>query len=432
MITLAATWTLILGALLRILAGGNPIEVEVPIGASRDIDVAELVARLSDASGLAVARPSGELRLPIVGLAGGLTRSMLTDSLGPDASLSIRPRALVVTLDARVRQAECLPRWERRVKDLAARAEDEVRRRSNYGMHALKSYRPNDPARPTVLLVHGLNSTSRVFKHLIGTLEGAGFGLVVYDFPYNRRLDDSCARFRDDWAAFRRQAGESLPWAIVAHSMGSLLARSYVEHERGYAGDVSTLILIAPPNAGSALSRVHTAMEFLKGTRAVGGGETAEAFLHLGDGLGEAAGDMTPGSAFLRALNRRPRRDGVGYHILAGDIGFLNAAARRRIETQVALLGGVRGVLGGMARAASADLTEGLDELTDGSGDGLVTVERTRLGGVSDHVTIHANHLELIRAPLLYPDPGPIACLPYVLRWLEARTPRVDSPPAPR
>ena len=432
MSTLAATWMLILGALLEFSAGGDPIEVQVPIGAARDIDVAELVARLSDATGLAVARPSGELRLPIVGLAGGLTRTMLTESLGPDASLSIRPEALVVTLDARVRQAESSPGWERRVKDLAARAEDEVKRRSNYGMHALKSYRPNDPARPTILLVHGLNSTSRVFKHLIGTLEGAGFGLVVYDFPYNRRLEDSCARFRDDWAAFRREAGESLPWAIVAHSMGSLLARSYVEQERGYAGDVSTLIMIAPPNGGSALSKVHTALEFLKGTRAVGGGQTAEAFRHLGDGLGEAAVDMTPGSAFLRALNRRPRRDGVAYHILAGDVGFLDRAARRRIEAQVALLGGVRGVLGGMARAASADLTEGLDELTDGTGDGFVTVERTRLDGVSDHVTIHANHLELIRAPLLYPDPGPIACLPHVLRWLEARTPRVDSPPAPR
>ena len=63
----------------------------------------------SDATGLAVARPSGELRLPIVGVAGGLTRTMLTESLGPDASLSIRPEALVITLDARLRQAESCP-----------------------------------------------------------------------------------------------------------------------------------------------------------------------------------------------------------------------------------------------------------------------------------------------------------------------------------
>ncbi|MFO0910035.1 MAG: hypothetical protein U0794_17100 [Isosphaeraceae bacterium] len=37
---------------------------------------------------------------------------------------------------------------------------------------------------------------------------------------------------------------------------------------------------------------------------------------------------------------------------------------------------------------------------------------------MSDHVTIHANHAELIRAPLLFRDPGPVACMPYLLRWL--------------
>ena len=59
-----------------------------------------------------------------------------------------------------------------------------------------------------------------------------------------------------------------------------------------------------------------------------------------------------------------------------------------------------------------------LDELTDGTGDGCVSVERTRLDGVADHLTIHANHAELIRAPLFFRDPGPVACMPDVLRWL--------------
>ena len=69
---------------------------------------------------------------------------------------------------------------------------------------------------------------------------------------------------------------------------------------------------------------------------------------------------------------------------------------------------------------AGRDLTPLLDELTDGSGDGCVSVDRTRLPGVSDHVAIHANHAELIRAPMFYPDEGPVPCMPYVLRWLDA------------
>jgi hypothetical protein len=77
------------------------------------------------------------------------------------------------------------------------------------------------------------------------------------------------------------------------------------------------------------------------------------------------------------------------------------------------------GVFGRLTRVATADLPEILDELTDGTGDGCVALKRARLEGVSEFVTIHANHAELIRAPLLYPDPGPVACLPIVLRWLK-------------
>ena len=43
-----------------------------------------------------------------------------------------------------------------------------------------------------------------------------------------------------------------------------------------------------------------------------------------------------------------------------------------------------------------------------------MAVTRTRLHGVKDHVVIHANHAELIRAPLLFPDPGPVACMPVL------------------
>ena len=73
-----------------------------------------------------------------------------------------------------------------------------------------------------------------------------------------------------------------------------------------------------------------------------------------------------------------------------------------------------------MTQAATADLPELLDELTDGTGDGCIAVERTRLEGVADHVVIHANHVELVRGPMLYPDPGPVACMPMVLKWLKA------------
>ena len=91
-----------------------------------------------------------------------------------------------------------------------------------------------------------------------------------------------------------------------------------------------------------------------------------------------------------------------------------------RLEGRLELVNQNAGVFGRLTRAATADLPELLDELTDGKGDGCIAVERTRLEGVTDHVVIHANHVELVRGPLLYPDPGPVVCMPYVLKWLRA------------
>jgi pimeloyl-ACP methyl ester carboxylesterase len=392
--------------------------VVVPIGASHEVDVVEVVARLADATGVGFARPSGTLAMPIVGMAGNLARTMLSENLGPEVTLRVQDQALVIDLDAALLAAGRRASWEQRLRNLASCIEREIGRRAQYGMHALKSYRPNDPARPTVCLVHGMNSSSGGFVHMIRPLEEAGFGVVVYDYAFNRDLKESCARFAKDWAAFRLKVGETRPWALVGHSMGALVARSYVEDPEAYAGDVSSLILIAPVNKGSSLAKAQMLMQLLDGVRAVNGKKGVDAMASLADGLGEAADDILPGSAFLKGLNARPRRAGVSYHILAGDAGFVSSTARRRIEDQSALMRRGGGLLGGLARLASGDLLAGLDELCDGTGDGCVSVANTRLEGVTDHVTIRANHAELIRAPLLYPGPGPVACMPHLLRWL--------------
>ena len=293
-------------------------------------------------------------------------------------------------------------------------------------MRALPSYRPNDPARPTICLVHGLNSSSGGFIHMIPWLEEAGYGIVVYDFPFNRRLEESCTAFARDWAGFRRLNHEKLAWSIVAHSMGAILARAMVEDDATWSRDVSSLVLIAPVNRGSDLARVQTVFQFLNGVQSIKGKNTTRAMMHLSDGLGQAAQDMLPGSAFLKSLNRRPRRQGLPYHIIAGDSGFLTRDARAQIEARIDLFNRNSGLFGKLTQAATTDLPEILDELTDGTGDGCVAVDRTRLDGVDDHATIHANHAELIRAPLLFRDPGPVACMPFVLGRLEADRKRND------
>jgi pimeloyl-ACP methyl ester carboxylesterase len=400
----------------------EPISIRIELNQASEVDVGEVVDRLARASDLTVPRPPGTLLLPISGLAGPMTRTLLRDTLGPDAALEFRPRDLLITLAPRVKEPAQRDEWDRRLRDLSSRAGRVIDRRARYGMHSRPSYRPNDPTRPTVCLIHGLNSTSGVFVHMFGPLEEAGYGIVSYDFPYNRDLDETSAAFKRDSAEFRRKAGDARPWAIVAHSMGSLLARSYVEDDSVYARDVSTLILIAPPNHGSSLARAQTFLQMVQGLQAMNGSRRTDPLALLGDGMGAAADDMTPGSAYLRDLAGRKRREGVGYHIIAGDVGYLNARARRQVEAQI----GGRGMLGGIGRMVAGGVSSALDEITDGLGDGCVSVASTRLEGVTDHQVLHANHLELIRAPLLFPGPGPVASMPEILGWL-----RSDAPAGP-
>ena len=407
--------TLLLVAILAIGLDFDepPVVVRVELSASSEVDVSEVVERLARASGLGIDRPPAPLRLPLEGRAASLTRTLLAETLGPDAQIDVAPRELSITLAPGLFEPSRKADWERRVRELAGRVAREAERRSRYGFSSRASYRPNDPSRPTVCLIHGLNSTSGVFKHLFEPLEAAGYGLMLYDFPYNRDLDESSADFGRDWKEFRRKSGDKRPWSIVAHSMGSLLARSYVEHD-AYDQDVASMILIAPPNRGSSLARAQTFLQMVQSLQAIQGAKRTDPLALLGDGLGAAADDMTPGSSYLKGLNARKRREGVRYHILAGDVGYLNAESRKRVEAQVS----GRGVLGGIGRLVTSQVATQLDEITDGLGDGCVSVASTRLEGVEDHRVLHANHLELIRAPLLYPEPGPVASMPDLLRWL--------------
>ena len=189
--------------------------------------------------------------------------------------------------------------------------------------------------------------------------------------------------------------------------MGSLVARGYVEGST-YRQDVADMILIAPVNHGSYLSKAQTALQFLQGMRAVNGKTRSDPLAHLGDGLGAAADDLTPGSDFLRDLNAKSRREGVAYHILAGDAGLISPAVRAQVEARMGML----------AKLSGPGLLGQLEEITEGFGDGCVAVARSKLMGVDDHTVLHVNHLELIRAPMLFPEAGPVVSMPHILRWL--------------
>jgi len=428
--------TFVLALALALTATGVAIasdrRVEVAVDADGGVAVSRVVAALADATGQDVKAPESDLALPVRGLAGALGRNLLRDCLGDDVAIEFTAEAVVLTIPEGLGRDDA---WRARLERLATRTEEAAGRRARHELWARPSYRPNDPSRPTVCLVHGLNSSSGGFVHMIPLLEEAGYGVVAFDYPFNQKLENSCDEFEADWKAFREQAGERRPWSIVAHSMGALVARSYIEGPGRGRGDVDSFIMIAPVNQGAHVARLQPVLQMISRLSAVQRKKTTEALAELSEGPGLSAEDMLPGSAFLKRINSRPSNEAVPYHTLAGDVGLLTRDARDRIEDQVDLMTRNAGPFSILTRAAVGELTPVLDELTDGTGDGAVTVASTRLPGGPEPVVLAANHAELIRAPLLFADPGPVVTMPWILRWLKEDRGGEPTPapaPAPR
>jgi triacylglycerol lipase len=135
---------------------------------------------------------------------------------------------------------------------------------------------PPDRLRPSarvIVLVHGYGCSRGVWWWLRRRLERAGFTVASVSLapPYthigkvvpqlSQRIEDVC-----------RDTGASQVM-LVAHSMGGLVARSYLA--RHGPGRVERLVTIATPHSGSELARI---------------------------GIGANAREMVPGSSWLQDL----------------------------------------------------------------------------------------------------------------------------------
>ena len=101
-----------------------------------------------------------------------------------------------------------------------------------------------------VLLLHGLGRRARSMRPLAGWLEAAGYRAHAADYPSTchpiRTLVDE--HLRPEVERFHRSG----PLHVVTHSLGGILVRAYAE--RYGLPDGSRVVMLAPPNAGSAVA----------------------------------------------------------------------------------------------------------------------------------------------------------------------------------
>ena len=250
--------------------------------------------------------------------------------------------------------------------------------------------------RKTTVLVHGLDDPGAVWRSLAPALVEEGFNVWLMQYPNDQPIGESARLFFEELKGLKQLGIHRI--SIVAHSMGGLVSREMltsleIEYKTSARNrlvpEITVFIMVGTPNHGSQLARFRVFTEVRDHLIRLARGE-ANWLGAIIDGAGEAKIDLLPGSRFLTELNLQPHPEGVDMLIIAGITSPWNESEiNRRVSN--------------LREKVSDDQQKRVDELgkimismTHGLGDGLVTVESTRLEGV-DHRTVDGNHLTMIR-----------------------------------
>jgi hypothetical protein len=187
--------------------------------------------------------------------------------------------------------------------------------------------------RRPVVFVHGLRGTGRAFQAYLTFFsqqkELKDRPLLVFRFPNNESLS-RCGQFLAN--EMRRVVAEPEGAAFVCHSDGGLVFRWYAEVVRG---GFDRAVLLAPPNAGSAMAEMKAGVDLGRSLLELRGGlgEAVTVFLMEGDGA--VAYDLHADSLFLRRLGHDARL-AARYHVFYGQLFDWRQALLLRIGFAVA------------------------------------------------------------------------------------------------
>jgi len=252
--------------------------------------------------------------------------------------------------------------------------------------------------RNLIVLIHGLNSDPAKVDALLAAARADRFPCAVLSYPNDQPIDDSAKLLSRELSRLAKdhpRRGVSL----VTHSMGGLVARAAIEDPKLDPGNVRQLIMVAPPNHGSALARFAFGLELNEHVAEDRRKIEVNTFLAaVEDGLAEAARDLRPDSPFLRTLNARARNPNVRYTIFLGTAAPLTDADLARLRRTAAAAGKRNRWVQFFGPRAQIWL-EDLDETVGGKGDGVVSLARGRLEGVQDTVVLHFSHTSVLRTP---------------------------------
>lgn len=291
---------------------------------------------------------------------------------------------------------------------------------ASFGLHLFNkgplSEALKEKGRTDIVLIHGLDDPGKIWMNLAPALAPLGYRIWIMTYPNDQPVSESARLFATELTDLRVNGISRV--VIVAHSMGGLVSRQMLtdpqidytgQAESGSVPAVVSLVMVGTPNNGSELARLRGFTElrdqiarFSKGEGHWLGG--------ILDGAGEAKLDLLPGSRFLETLNARPHPKNVDMLVIAGiatpwgedEIDSLALSLQEHApEKMIPMI---------------SDLKRILQSMTNGLGDGLVTVDSARLEEVP-LLTVPGTHISIIRNLTKSSQKIPPA-VPIIIDWI--------------
>ncbi len=335
----------------------------------------------------------------VTGRKGILVRAGLNLALRPHVRFDVqRDRNgdpwLVTRLDRAAMMAS-KRRFQARFRDAFLRKRAN-KKGQDYGLVLEEDWEDVAGDRPLVVLIHGLNSHPEETEGLISAVDDAGFPRGTFRYPNDQAIVDSAKLLAEELA----EIAESHPdrtVSLVTHSMGGLIARAVVEDPELDPGNVRQLIMAAPPNHGSSLAHFYFGLDFWEHviSDARKRREVGMFYAAVEDGLAQAAWDLRPGSPLLTQLNARGRNATMAYSIILGTRAPLTEGDLDMLRQKLSAAGEKSRWVRFFGSRLQTRL-EDMDEVVEGKGDGVVSVERGRLEGVDDVVQIEVGHVGML------------------------------------
>ena len=379
------------------LAWAQPHEARVPLQDGR-LSLLQLGDSLSHVlcvpQSIINRLPAPDASIDMRGFGGWVAVRALNSALGDGFQIRVDDRALAIWFDPDKLPQDWDADCDAAGRFVAVAAPDATARQNRrFGLlipHA------TDPSRPLVVLIHGLDGDGSCCADLGNLLQQDGHQVGYFAYPADQPLDRSATLLSDRLTAVHKTF-PGMRIDLVTQSMGGLIARQYVEGP-AYCGGVDRLIMIAPPNDGSAWSHLSLLMKLaVNAADCCNDPQWSPAWM-ITQGITQASRDLEPGSRFLAELNSHPRRQGVRYTIIAGDQPIAYRVAAQTMALGDRLLDDVAPD-SLIWRHIDSTIDGQIQRLADrtGQSDGPVSLQSARLAGVDDFAIVPADHVALFK-----------------------------------